>query len=370
MGYSVFNIIGRQKRKPLKKSVAPLQARRVGRKPTVTLFIPCFNEQNTIARCIKSCLEQELTPHQIIVVDDSSTDRTAKILAEFGKKITVVRTPKNTGNKSHAQEFGLQFVTGDLLITTDADTILHPKFVTEMVKAFDDPKVVAAGGYIRSLKYNWLTRCRAVDYVIGQNVHKLAQSYMGFMFVIPGAAGAFRTKVFKDHLTFDHDTITEDLDFTYKLHKRGLKIAYVRNAIVYTQDPTDLRSYINQMRRWFGGGWQNLSKHLDMASMHPLQTLELSLVYLEGLAFSFLLFLVPLINVRFTIQFLITYFFIALFVSTLAAIKERRIDLLLTPPSYLFLMYVSAYVFLEQFVKEFILGRKNLVWIKPERVDL
>lgn len=336
----------------------------------VTLFIPCFNEQDTVAKCLDSCLAQEHKLHQIIVVDDSSTDRTPKVLARYADRVTVVKTPKNTGNKSHAQEYGFQFITGDLVISTDADTILHPKFVSEMVKVFVDPKVVAAGGYIRSMKYNWITRCRAVDYVIGQNIHKLAQSHMGYMFVIPGAAAAFRTRVFKSYLTFDHDTITEDLDFTYKLHKHGLQVAYCRKAVVFTQDPTTLHSYINQMRRWFGGGWQNLLKHLDVETMHPVQTLELSLTYIEGLVFSILLLLIPLINLRMTLYFWVSYLFIAFLFSAYAAFMERRKDLLLAPVPYMFLMYVNAYIFVEQFIKEFVLRKNNLIWFKPERVQI
>ena len=64
-------------------------------------------------------------------------------------------------------------------MTTDGDTVFDDRFTEEIIKDFKDPKVAAAGGYVKSMKYNWLTRCRAVDYSIGQNLHKLAQSYLG-----------------------------------------------------------------------------------------------------------------------------------------------------------------------------------------------
>lgn len=222
---------------------------------------------------------------------------------------------------------------------------------------------------MRSMKYNWLTRCRAVDYSIGQNLHKLAQSYLGFMFVIPGAAGAFRTEIFKNYLTFDHDTITEDLDFTYKLHKLGFKIAYNRKAIVLTQDPATLKSYINQMRRWFGGGWQNLVKHFSIV-LKPRQSLELSLMYIEGLIFSGITLVMPILNLKVALFLLLPYFFITLVFSIYACIREKRADLLLTPFAYFIFMYINAYIFWEQFIKEVILKRKNLVWFKPERVEM
>lgn len=335
----------------------------------VSLMIPCFNEEATIGHCVLSCLRQTRKADQIIVIDDSSTDKTPEILASFGDSITVVKTPKNSGNKSYAQEYGLTFVTGEIVIMTDGDTLLDARFIEEIIKEFDNPKIVAAGGYIRSMKCNWLTRCRAFDYAIGQNFFKLAQSCLGFLLVIPGAAGAFRTDVFRKYLTFDHDTITEDLDFTYKLNGLGFRIAYSRKAIVLTQDPASLKSYINQMRRWFGGGWQNLVKH-RVILLKPQQAFELSLIYVESFVFSALLFIVPLVNIRFSLAFSVPYMVMIFVFSIYAAFKERRPDIMLVAPWYVLVMHINAYIFIEQFVKEVVMRRKNLIWLKPDRVRI
>jgi len=170
-------------------------------------------------------------------------------------------------------------------------------------------------------------------------------------------------------LKFDHDTLTEDLDFTYKLHKAGKRVAYNRKAIVYTQDPMTLHAYMNQMRRWLGGGWQNLMKHKTM-EMKPAQALEISLIYIEGVVFSMLLFIVPLVSLKYMMYMLGYYFLVAFVFSAYAAFKERRADLVLAPIPYMFLMYVNSYIFLEQMVKEVILREKNMTWFKPERANL
>lgn len=316
-----------------------------------------------------SCLNQTVKPHQIIIVDDCSTDRSPQILAEFGEQITVVRTPRNSGNKSSAQEYGLQFVTGEVMVTTDGDTMLDEHFVENMAREFENPKIAAVCGYIKSLKYNWITRSRAYEYSVSQNLHKIAQNHMKFLFVIPGAAGAFRTDIFKKYIKFDHDTITEDLDFTYKLHKMGFRIGYNRKAIAYTQDPTTINSYMNQMRRWHGGGWQNLIKHIDII-FHPTQALELSMLYIEGFIFAIMLFVMPFINLKFELVLLGYYFLVAFILSIFAAIIEKRVDLLLAPIPYMFLMFINAYVFLEQFVKEVIFRKRTLAWFKPQRVEI
>src|SRR4030043_1050903 len=335
----------------------------------VTLFVPCYNEEKLIEKSIESWLAQSRPADEIIVVDDSSTDNTPQILARYKDKIKIVRTPKNTGNKSYAQEFGLQFVTGEIFVTTDGDTLLDKDFIKEIIKEFKDKKVAAACGYIKSLKYNWLTLYRAFEYSIGQNFHKLAQDYVNFLLVISGAAGAFRTEIFKKHISFDHDTITEDLDFTYKLHRQGFKISYSRKAIVYTQDPSDLRSYKNQMRRWYGGGWQNLKKHWQ-AVKSPSAAFELSLIYIEGFFFPFLLFILPLLNILFAATIAASYLLVTFLLSIYAAKKEKRPDLLLAPFPCFLLTYVNAYIFFEQFLKEIIFKKKNLIWTKPERVQI
>ncbi len=335
----------------------------------ISILIPCHNEEKSIQKCVESCLNQSQKADEVVVVNDGSTDRSGEILAAFGDAIKVVSIPIATGNKSHAQERGLKYITGDIFIATDGDTVLHEDFIKNISKHFIDARVVAVCGYVKSIAHNWLTRSRAFEYCISQNIHKLAQSYMRFVFVIPGAAGAFRTDIFRSHLTFDHDTITEDLDFTYKLNKSQMLIGYCRKAIVYTQDPATLHGYINQVRRWYGGGWQNLLKHWDIV-LRPVQALEMSLIYIEGFVFSIVLFLLPFINLQLAIKFNMLYVIMSMALALYASIKEQRKDLLFAPVASVFLTYINSYIFLEQMIKEIVLRRKNLHWFKPERVEL
>jgi cellulose synthase/poly-beta-1,6-N-acetylglucosamine synthase-like glycosyltransferase len=339
-------------------------------KPKISILIPCHNEEQSVESCVLSCLRQTRRADEVVVVDDGSTDNSAKILRQFGDAIKTVTILKATGNKSHAQEYGLGFITGDIVITTDADTLLDQNFVAEIEKSFENPNTTAVAGYVRSLPYNWLTLCRALDYTIGQGIHKLAQNYMDYIFVMPGAASAFRAEVFRTHVSFDHDTITEDLDFTYKLHKKSLKINYNSRAISFTQDPTTIKNYANQMRRWFGGGWQNLVKHHKIIFSRPVRALELSLIYTEGVVFSILLFLIPVLNIWFGIWLLTGYLVVAFIFGLWAAWKEKRPALILAPFPYMILIYINAYIYLEQFVKEVILQRKDLFWFKPDRVTI
>ncbi|MDD3662000.1 MAG: glycosyltransferase [Candidatus Dojkabacteria bacterium] len=337
----------------------------------LSILLPAHNEEKAIRACIESCLNQTRKPDQIVVVNDGSTDRTQRILKSFGKKIEVITVYPAGGTKSKAQEKGIPHINGDVFITTDADTILDKRFVERIEKDFEDPSVAAVGGYVRSLRINRLTACRAYDYSVGQNIHKRAQDILEFMLVIPGAASAFRTAVFRKNIKFDHDTVTEDLDTTYRFHKKGLRIKYDREAIVYTQDPENFHSYINQMRRWYGGGWQNLKKHWSADLFDdPRRMLELSLVYVEGLVYSVLLFLIPLINIQLGLQLIFVLFFFVVLQSIYAAVKERRMDLLLVPLLYLSVMHINAWVFIEQFVRQIILRKTNQGWFFIRRVNI
>ena len=333
----------------------------------ISLLVPCYNEGKSLRTSIQSWLAQSRRFDEIVVVDDSSSDDTPNILKEYEGSIRMVRTPRRTGNKSGAQEYGLQFVTGDVFATSDGDTILDRNFAREIEASFRDPLVAAVGGYVKSLKYNWITACRDLDYAIGQNIDKVAQNYLDFLIVIPGAAGAFRTRTFRERIGFDHDTLTEDLDFTFKLHRLGFKIDYNKRAICYTQDPPTLASYINQMRRWYGGGWQNVEKHFG-APAHMGMGLELALIYTEGLVFSLMFLLLPFINILFTLKILFALYCMLLLVGTFAAIKERRADLLCYLPAYMLLRYVNSYIYLEQFFKEIVVRKRNMIWYRPERV--
>jgi cellulose synthase/poly-beta-1,6-N-acetylglucosamine synthase-like glycosyltransferase len=332
----------------------------------ISILIPCHNEGKSIQACVDSCLDQTRPADEIVVVDDGSTDNSAEILKQYGDAIKVITIPYATGNKSRAQERALDHITGDVFIATDGDTLLDPNFVEEILKPFEDPAVAAAGGYIKSLEHNWLTALREMDYLIGQDLHKRAQAFINALFVIPGCAGAFRTDVFREVLTFDHDTVTEDLDFTYKLHKNYYKIAYAPLALVYTQDPSTLFSYIQQMRRWYGGGWQNLLKHFKILR-RPANALQLTLIYVDGLAMSTILFGTLFLEPQALVYLLLPHLVFSLLLGIYTAVVRKRWGIVFASPLYTVLLFVNAGIFVEQFVREFVLRQTNLVWHSPLR---
>jgi N-acetylglucosaminyltransferase len=347
----------------------PLQ--RQTHSPTIAVLIPCHNEQEMIHHSVDSCLAQTDKPDQIVVVDDGSTDKSFEILSRYGDAITVVRTAHATGAKSKAQQFGLQYIKTDIVITTDADTILDSSFVAHTRDIFiREPDCAALAGSVVSLKHNYLTALRAIDYTIGCSIHKRAQAVLDYVLVIPGCAGVFRTDLFTSGtIQFEHDTLTEDLDFTYKLYRMGKKIRYVPKLISYTQDPFTLYSYINQMRRWYSGGWQNLLKHWRVLRQ-PRAAFNITLNYMESMLFSVVLVALPLINVNLFWDTLIFYLAGSVAMGVYASILTRRIDLIVWSPLLIPLNVLNSYIFIEQFVEEMIFLHHKTEWFKPERSEL
>lgn len=223
----------------------------------ISLLIPSYNEDKSLEACLKSAFAQTRPLDEIIVVNDGSTDRTKAILAKYAEQYDILKPinlRKNTGNKSKAQMRGLPHITGDIVIMTDGDTILDTEFAAKIEMDFERDTtgtLAAVAGYVSSIRYNWITACREIDYIVGQNIFKKAQSIIGYIYVMPGCATAIKTSILRD-LSVYHDTVTEDLDFTFQLHLKNLQIAYNMEAIVYTHDPPNLSSYIRQMKRWYG----------------------------------------------------------------------------------------------------------------------
>lgn len=333
----------------------------------IAILIPSFNEELTLKACIDSCLAQTRPLDQIVVVDDSSTDATPEILKSYGDKITAVRTPKNSGGKSYAQEYGVQFIDADVMAMTDADTVLAPHFIERVEKAFENSDVHALAGYIQSQQHNWLTACRELDYIIGQDLHKTAQSHLESVIVIPGCGAAFRVSTFKKYITFDHDTVAEDLDFTYKLHKHNFQIYFDKKAVVYTQDPETMGAYVKQMRRWIGGGWQNVVKHWPVITKRRGHAVEIALAYMEGLVFVPVFLFLLTINVFYLLYFMVSYLVISVIVGSYAAWRRKRYDLLYYAPTFPFVLIVNSYIFWEQFFKRVVFQQKDTTWYTPKR---
>lgn len=230
-------------------------------KPKVTVLIPAFNEEQTIEDTIQSIWNQTYPIEKIIVVDDCSTDKTGEIAEKCGA--FVLRTPKNTGSKSKAQNYPIMetdLIETEMIVTIDADTILHPRAIEFVVAAMHEESTLSACGFVvpQSIETFWeITRYAQYLYCIGLN--KKAQDHVGVPLVSSGCFSIFKTKLLRELGGFPHETMVEDMALTWKAHILGYKIRLVPEAICYPKDPPTWPIYKGQVLRWYRGFLQCVS---------------------------------------------------------------------------------------------------------------
>jgi len=331
----------------------------------VSFLVCAYNEEKTMEETLKSILDQTVKPDEIVVVNDGSTDGTAGILKGFEKQCTVVDLRENTGSKAKAQMKGAEYVTGDILAFTDADTTIDSRFLEHGLPYFLDPSVGAVSGQVLSRKGNWLTAVRQIQYLISQNLYKRGMDALDSILVVPGPAGITRRRLFNP----SSDTVAEDMDMTLETSEMGYKIVYAPDIKVYTDDPADLRSYIRQTTRWYTGYFQNLRKHF---SSTPVRIKVQSAIPI----FENLLTLLGVVMLVATVVFSLNLVFLSVFLLELLVVeafviygvlKLGRKDLVAQAPTYFLIKIVDLVVWLKCLVKELILRRGESKWLRADR---
>lgn len=320
----------------------------------ICVLIPAFNEEKTIVKTLRSVMDAGVGCKDTYVIDDGSRDNTAALAKLFGAKVLRL----TNGGKARALRIGFDAFCLRLFYShvavLDADSCVSKGYFTAMREAAERyPDAALLCGGPRSLPHNWLTAYRAVEYAVSLGIYREAQSFMGVVNVSPGCASVYRTEVF-DTLHFDGDTLVEDMDLTMQLQRRGEKIVYVPDAIVYTQDPSTLRGFIGQIRRWYRGTWQVVRKHRIGRRVAGIDA-EMVLMLGEGLMFSLLILLLPVVVYFYPLLLLWSVVFdqaMLLAFTLLVAVRERRIDVIVGFPLFTIPRVLNFYTFLWAFLVE------------------
>jgi len=235
-------------------------------RPDVAVLIPAFNEEKVIERTVRSVLESDYPHLRAIVIDDGSIDATLEVCREaFQREIAegrvTVLTKPNSG-KAAALDFGLEHVTEEIFVGIDADTIIAPDAVSQLVPHFADPRVAAMAGNAKvGNRVNLWTRWQALEYITSQNFERRALNTLNAVSVVPGAIGAWRTAAVRAAGAYHHDTVAEDADLTMALLEAGYRVNYEDRALAYTEAPTTANGLMRQRFRWSFGIMQAVWKH-------------------------------------------------------------------------------------------------------------
>ncbi|HEX2031489.1 MAG TPA: glycosyltransferase family 2 protein [Actinomycetota bacterium] len=363
----VQSLVGPAAVLPRSVDAAPSPARpRSGRRLTVTVLIPAYNEQAWIGETLRSVQRQTRKPDEVIVIDDGSTDRTAEVAGHYG--VRVVRGIR-AGSKAGAQNLALPHVRTDAVVVADADTALHAEAIEHLLAHLEAGMDGVSGGVLPRWERGVWSRGRMMEYALGLRLHKRVQSHLGTLLVISGCVAAFRTDVLREIGGLDATTLTEDLELTWRLHLLGYRVGYAREGLAYPVEPYSWPLYKAQMRRWAGGFFQGVLLHRRKFRRRPMLGFLVVAAIWDIVSPAILLAtFAALVAAGGLGEHWQTLFLWQAAILAIGAVLASRVlgvrRTLQALPAYTLILYLGQYFYLEAFLREFVLRRRRTDWVK------
>ena len=279
----------------------PTRDGQIGSFPNVTVQLPLFNEKYVVERLVKSvcALDYPRESLEIQILDDS-VDETRlvaqRLVSSFrakGFNIQYIARESRTGFKAGALEVGMKKAKGEFLVIFDADFVPDSDFIKKMLPYFKDSKVglvQARWGHINR-DYSLLTRIQAMFLDGHFIIEHLARNRSGRFFNFNGTAGIWRKQAIIDAGGWQHDTLTEDLDLSYRAQLAGWKFVYAPEVVAPAELPVEINAYKSQQHRWAKGSVQTAKKLLPLIfkSKLPLFVrIEASIHLVSNLSYLFM----------------------------------------------------------------------------------
>ncbi|RII19825.1 Poly-beta-1,6-N-acetyl-D-glucosamine synthase [Streptomyces sp. YIM 130001] len=226
----------------------------------VSVLVPAFNEAKCIENTVRSLTSSD-HPIEVIVIDDGSTDGTARIVENLRlPNVRVVR--QHNAGKPAALNRGLANARFDIIVMMDGDTVFEPATVRELVQPFGDARVGAVAGNAKvGNKDSLIGAWQHIEYVMGFNLDRRMYDVLRCMPTIPGAVGAFRRSALQRVGGMSDDTLAEDTDITMAMHRDGWRVVYAEKARAWTEAPETVQQLWSQRYRWSYGTMQAIWKH-------------------------------------------------------------------------------------------------------------
>jgi cellulose synthase/poly-beta-1,6-N-acetylglucosamine synthase-like glycosyltransferase len=240
--------------------------------PHVTIQLPVFNERYVVKRLIEAVcrLDYPADLLEIQVLDDSTDDTShiaQSIVAKMkaaGTDIVLIQRENRTGFKAGALQAGLLRAKGELIGIFDADFIPQPNFLKETVPYFVDPKIgllQTRWGHINH-DYSLLTKAQSIGIDGHFGVEQASRAFSGLFMNFNGTAGIWRKKAIADAGGWQADTLTEDLDLSYRAQLKGWKLSFVSEVVCPAEIPVTINAFKSQQHRWAKGSIQTAKKNL------------------------------------------------------------------------------------------------------------
>jgi cellulose synthase/poly-beta-1,6-N-acetylglucosamine synthase-like glycosyltransferase len=282
------------------------------RNPLVSVLIPAYNEALVIERCLESIRKNSYQKLEVIVNNDASEDDTAAIVRAYKKKypkfnLRLVSRRRNGGKAAGLNYIARNYAKGELIMSLDADSLLHQEAIKRAVHYFDDSKVAGVAANVRIIEEpTVLGVLQRFEHMIGYRSKKF-YAVTNCELIVGGVASTYRRELIKQVGYYDNDTATEDIGLSMKIAALGNKqhrLIYASDVVAMTEGVSDIRGLLNQRYRWKLGNLQNIVKHRDLLfNSDPKYTRSLTwyrvpmafvgeiMVLLEPIVFAFVLYL-------------------------------------------------------------------------------
>jgi cellulose synthase/poly-beta-1,6-N-acetylglucosamine synthase-like glycosyltransferase len=280
--------------------------------PTVSVIVPAYNEEATILDTVQGLLALLYARIEVVIVNDGSSDNTLDTLIReyhlssvhpvFRRTLgtqpvrglyrssneprLVVLDKVNGASRADAMNAGLNVASSDLVCGIDADTLVAPEALQQMVAPFlADARTIAVGGTLRLTNGSemrggrivtaraprrWLAGMQVVEYARAFLVGRVGWNLLGGNIIVSGAFGLFRREELLAVGGYEHGAIGEDMELVVRMRRRAYergepaRVEFLPEPVAWTQAPEELRSLANQRNRWYRGLCDVLARHRSM----------------------------------------------------------------------------------------------------------
>ena len=368
------------------------------RRPLVSVVVPAHNEAMAIERCMESIRKSSYRKIEVIVHNDRSTDATARILQRYKKSypkfnLRIINRRINVGKGSGVNFAIKRYAKGELIMTLDADCILHKDAIKNSVYYFKDKKIIGVAANVRIMDSpTILGLLQKFEHMIGYRSKKF-YTVTNSEFIVGGVASTYRRETMDLVNLYDTDTQTEDIGLSMKivaLGNREQRIVYGADVLAMTEGVQTFKALLKQRYRWKLGMMQNLAKHMNLFGnldkryskaltlyRMPMAILGEIILLLQPIVLSYIFYLS--IHYRTTALFIGAYVTITLYVLMTVWPDEhskirRKLSLSAYAPVMYFVFYIMDLVQIIAILR--VLSRPKKVmntknsesqWISPER---
>ncbi|MGC4122412.1 MAG: glycosyltransferase family 2 protein [Myxococcales bacterium] len=284
--------------------------------PKVTIQLPMFNEMYVAERLIDAVCKMDY-PRDLLEIQvlDDSTDETSSIAEACVKRhqaegldVVFIHRTNRQGFKAGALEEGLRKAKGEFVAVFDADFVAQPDFLKKTVPYFADPKVgmVQVRWEHINREFSTLTQAQSIFLDGHFMIEHTARNRSGRFFNFNGTAGIWRRGTIHDAGGWQHDTLTEDLDLSYRAQLKGWQFVYLNHVVSPAEIPVDMNAFKCQQHRWAKGSIQTARKLLPaiLKADLPFKVKQEAFVHLtNNIAYLLMVVLSLLMPISMVIRF-------------------------------------------------------------------